>query len=115
MALEALYQELARNRDEWQLAEIEQVRGERSGGLALAGVLLTMFDPDLPFHREVVDNLREHLGEKVCRTVIPRDVALAEAASHGVPAVEYDCLSRGAFGYIELGKEMLQHGREKAG
>jgi len=97
------------------LAEIEDVRTNSNPGLRLAGVLLTMFDPDLPFHREVVENLRGHLGEKVCSTVIPRDIRLAEAASHGVPIVEYDGLSRGSFGYIELGKEMLSHGREKVG
>jgi chromosome partitioning protein len=97
------------------LALIEEVQAGEGARLRLAGVLLTMFDPSLPFHREVVDNLRGHLGEKVCKTVIPRDIALAEAASHGVPAVEYDCLSRGAFGYLELGKEMLHHGRTTAG
>jgi len=97
------------------LAVVEQVRASVNPKLTLAGVLLTMYDPHLPFHREVVENLREHLGEKVLRTVIPRDVALAEAASHGVPVVEYDCLSRGAYGYVELGKEMLGHGRKTTG
>ena len=97
------------------LALIEQVRTGENPRLTMAGVLLTMFDPALPFHVEVVDNLRGHLGEKVCRTIIARDVVLAEAASHGVPVVEYECLSRGAFAYIELGKEMLGHGREKVG
>jgi chromosome partitioning protein len=97
------------------LAVVEQVRATENTGLSLAGVLLTMYDPPLPFHREVVENLREHLGEKVLKTVIPRDVALAEAASHGVPVVEYDCMSRGAFGYVELGKELLGHGGKKTG
>ncbi len=97
------------------LAVVDQVRASENQDLKLAGVLLTMYDPELPFHREVVENLREHLGEKLLRTVIPRDVALAEAASHGVPVVEYDCLSRGAFGYVELGKEILGHGGKKAG
>jgi chromosome partitioning protein len=96
------------------LALVEQVRAGENQRLHLTGVLLTMYDPALPFHGEVVENLREHLKEKVMRTVIPRDVALAEAASHGVPIVDYDCLSRGAFGYVELGKEILGHGGEKA-
>jgi len=95
------------------LALVEQVRAVENQRLRLAGVLLTMYDPALPFHGEVVENLREHLKEKVMRTVIPRDVALAEAASHGVPIVDYDCLSRGAFGYVELGKEILGHGGKK--
>ena len=95
------------------LALVEQVRSGENRQLRLAGVLLTMYDPSLPFHGEVVENLREHLKEKVMRTVIPRDVALAEAASHGVPIVDYDCLSRGAYGYVELGKEILGHGGKK--
>ena len=97
------------------LAVVEQVRATENDRLTMVGVLLTMFDPALPFHQEVVENLRGHLGERICRTIIPRDIALAEAASHGVPVVEYDCLSRGAFGYVELGKEILGHGREKTG
>lgn len=92
------------------LSVIEQVQAAENPRLRLAGVVLTMFDPDLPFHLEVVENLRGHLEGKICRTVIPRDVALAEAASHGVPVVDYDCLSRGAYGYLELGKEMASHG-----
>jgi chromosome partitioning protein len=95
------------------LAVVEQVQAGENRKLRLAGVLLTMYDLSLPFHGEVVANLREHLKEKVLRTVIPRDVTLAEAASHGVPIVEYDCLSRGAFGYVELGKEILGHGGKK--
>jgi chromosome partitioning protein len=94
------------------LAVIDQVRGSENPGLALAGVVLTMFDPRLPFHQEVLENLRGHLDGRLCRTIIPRDVALAEAASHGVPVVDYDCLSLGAYGYLELGKEMNRHGGE---
>ncbi len=97
------------------LAFIDQMRSVENARLSPARVLLTMFDPALPFHREVVENLCGHLGERICRTVITRDISLAEAASHGIPIVEYDCLSRGAFAYIELGKEMLGHGREKTG
>ena len=97
------------------LAVIDQVREKENPQLALAGVLLTMYDPSLQFHREVVENLAHHMGEKLCRTVIPRDVTLAEAASHGVPVVEYDSLARGTFGYVELGKEMMGHGRKATG
>jgi chromosome partitioning protein len=97
------------------LAVVDEVRGRDNPGLTLAGVLPTMYDPYLPFHVEVVENLRQHLGDKVLKTVIERDVALAEAASHGVPVVEYDCLSRGAFGYVELGKELESHGRTPTG
>ena len=95
------------------LALVEEVRADGNERLRLQGVLLTMFDPNLPFHGEVVENLRSHLKEKVMHTVIPRDVALAEAASHGVPIVDNDCLSRGAYGYVELGKEILGHGGKK--
>ncbi len=92
------------------LSIIEQVRARENPRLRLAGIVLTMFDADLPFHLEVVENLRGHLEGKICRTMIPRDVALAEAASHGVSVVDYDCLSLGAYGYLELGKEMAHHG-----
>jgi chromosome partitioning protein len=94
------------------LSVIQQVRAGENPRLELAGVVLTMFDPRLPFHQEVLENLQSHLKEKVCRTIIPRDVALAEAASHGVPVVDYDCLSLGAYGYLELGKELAHHGGE---
>jgi chromosome partitioning protein len=97
------------------MAVIEQVQQAENPRLQLAGVVVTMYDPSLPFHREVVENLREHLGEKVCRTVIPRDVVLAEAASHGLPSVQYQGLARGTFGYVELGKELLGHGGKKTG
>jgi len=92
------------------LAVVDQVRATENPRLTLAGVLLTMYDPSLPFHQEVVENLRGHLKERVCRTIIPRDVSLAEASSHGVPVVDYDWLGIGAFAYIELGKELLPHG-----
>ena len=96
------------------LALVGQVRSTENPQLKLAGVLLTMYDPALPFHQEVVENLRGHLGDRLCRTIIPRDVSLAEAASHGIPAVEYDALGRGTFAYVELGKEILGHGGKKA-
>jgi chromosome partitioning protein len=95
------------------LSLVDEVRAGENQRLRLQGVLLTMYDSALPFHAEVVENLRSHLKEKVMQTVIPRDVALAEAASHGVPIVDYDCLSRGAYGYVELGKEILGHGGKK--
>jgi chromosome partitioning protein len=97
------------------LALLDEIRGGANPRLRLAGVVLTMVDEDLAFHREVQENLREHLGERVLRTTIPRDIRLAEAASHGVPAMVYDPWCRGAFGYLELGKELEQHGGTAAG
>ncbi len=97
------------------LALTDSVRSAENPRLRLAGVLLTMFNPELPFHHEVVADLRQNLGSRVLRTVIPRDVTLAETVSHGVPIVDYDCLSCGAYAYIELTREILEHGGEATG
>jgi chromosome partitioning protein len=92
------------------LRVISTIQTSENPGLRYVRVLPTMFDAQLPFHQEVVQDLRKTLGETVCRTVVPRDVVLAEASSHGVPIVAYDCLSRAAHAYVQLTMEVLQHG-----
>jgi chromosome partitioning protein len=79
--------------------------------LKIAGLLLTMFSEELDLSGEVVKEVAEYFGDSVFRTIIPRDVVLAEAASHGVPAFEYAPLSRGAWAYLELAKEVLSNDR----
>jgi chromosome partitioning protein len=79
--------------------------------LQIIGLLLTMFSDDLELSRDVVEEVRGYFHEVVFQTVIPRDVILAEAASHGLPAFHYDPLSRGAWSYIELAKEVISHER----
>ncbi len=85
------------------------VRGSYNPGLDIEGVLLTMYDPRNSLTREVEEQLRAHFGPKVYSTVIPRNITLAEAPSHGKPALLYDTRSRGAQSYLSLAKEFLSH------
>jgi chromosome partitioning protein len=75
--------------------------------LALEGIILTMFDERTTLTRQVAEELRGHFGDKVFQTAIPRNVRLAEAPSHGQPALLYDVRSRGAEAYIRLAKELM--------
>ncbi|GAB4388608.1 MAG: ParA family protein [Thermodesulfovibrionales bacterium] len=83
------------------------VRSSFNPGLDIEGILLTMFDGRNTLARQVAEELRKHFGPKVYNTVIPRNVTLAEAPSHGRPALLYDARSRGAQSYLSLAKEML--------
>ncbi len=88
---------------------IEQADRSRSCPLETAGILLTLFSADLELSIEVVDEVRKYFPELVLETIIPRDVALAEATSHGEPVCQYAPRSRGAWAYLNLAKEMLEH------
>jgi chromosome partitioning protein len=79
--------------------------------LAIDGVLLTMYDPRLNLSRQVAADAREFFGDKVYKTVIPRNVRLAEAPSFGKPIILYDLTSVGAQAYVELAKEFLDRHR----
>ncbi|MDA8169384.1 MAG: ParA family protein [Nitrospiraceae bacterium] len=83
------------------------VRGSFNAALELEGVLLTMYDPRNTLTRQVEAELRQHFAGKVYSTVIPRNITLAEAPSHGKPALVYDARSRGAQSYLALAREML--------
>lgn len=78
--------------------------------LQIEGILLTMFDGRNNLSRQVEEEVRTHFGEKVFRTVIPRNVRLSEAPSHGKPIILYDITSRGAVAYLELATELIQRG-----
>lgn len=78
--------------------------------LQIEGILLTMFDGRNNLSRQVGEEVRAHFGDKVFKTVIPRNVRLSEAPSHGKPIILYDITSRGAAAYLELAKELLQRG-----
>ncbi len=76
--------------------------------LGIEGLLRTMYDPRNSLTTDVSAQLYEHFGDKVYRTVIPRNVRLAEAPSHGMPVIQYDKDSKGAMAYIALAGEMLR-------
>jgi chromosome partitioning protein len=78
--------------------------------LKIEGILLTMFDGRNNLSRQVEEEVRTHFGDQVFRTVIPRNVRLSEAPSHGKPIILYDITSRGAAAYLELAQELLQRG-----
>ncbi len=75
--------------------------------LEIEGILLTMFDGRNTLAHQVSDELRRHFGDKVYRTLIPRNVTLAEAPSHGKPVMHYDISSKGAQSYLDLAKEII--------
>jgi chromosome partitioning protein len=89
------------------LATLDRVREVLNPALALEGVLLTMYDDRTNLGQQVGGNLREFFGDKVYATVIPRNVRLGEAPSHGVPVILYDARSRGAAAYVALAHEFL--------
>jgi chromosome partitioning protein len=91
------------------LDTIERIRAGLNPELTIEGVVLTMFDDRTNLAQQVTAELSRYFGEKLCKTTIPRNVRLAEAPSHGKPALIYDVRSRGAESYIQLAKEILEH------
>ena len=87
---------------------IEQIRGSINQDLEIEGLLRTMFDPRNNLSNEVSAQLIEHFGDKVFRTMIPRNVRLAEAPSFGKPVLFHDKESRGALAYLALAGEMIR-------
>ncbi|CAH0993028.1 Chromosome partitioning protein ParA [Sinobacterium norvegicum] len=94
------------------LQTIEQIRDVINPRLAIEGVIRTMYDPRMSLTTDVSAQLTEHFGSLVYRTVIPRNVRLAEAPSYGLPALKYDRLSKGAVAYMAMARELLRR-REK--
>jgi chromosome partitioning protein len=87
---------------------IRQVMAEHPRRLQFGGIVLTMVDDSLELTHEVEDQVRDFFGEIVFRTVVPRDVAVSEAPSHGVSVIDYAPRSRGARAYVELCREVLE-------
>jgi chromosome partitioning protein len=90
------------------LDTIERVKAHLNPQLAVEGVVLTMFDDRTNLAQQVTAELKKYFGDKLCQTTIPRNIRLAEAPSHGKPALLYDERSRGAESYMELAHEILQ-------
>jgi len=95
------------------LDTLERIRDALNPSLALDGVVITMFDDRTNLAQQVAEELRKFFGEKLLATTIPRNIRLAEAPSHGKPALVYDVRSKGAESYIRLAKEILE--RQAAG
>jgi chromosome partitioning protein len=89
------------------VATIKRVRSHLNPQLEIAGLLRTMYDPRNTLSQQVSQQLEEHFGDKVYRTMVPRNVRLAEAPSYGVPAVLWDASSKGAQAYFALATEIL--------
>jgi chromosome partitioning protein len=87
---------------------IKRVRANLNPGLEITGLLRTMYDPRNTLSQQVSQQLEAHFGDKVYRTVVPRNVRLAEAPSYGVPAVLWDPGSKGAQAYAALAAEVLE-------
>lgn len=86
---------------------VKRVKAKLNPGLYIDGVLRVMFDPRNTLAQHVSDELKRHFGAKVLETVVPRNVRLAEAPSHGLPVLVYDRSSKGAQAYQQLAEELL--------
>jgi chromosome partitioning protein len=93
---------------------IELVKDKLNPALEMQGIVLTMFDKRNKLSDQVADDVRATLGEKVYATVIPRNVRISEAPSHGVPALVYDLRCPGSQAYIKLAGELIQRERLRA-
>ena len=87
---------------------IDGVREYLNPKLELLGILRTLYDPRTSLTNDVSNQLHEHFGDAVFRTVIPRNIRLAEAPSHGMPVMYYDKYSSGAKAYLALASELLR-------
>ena len=87
---------------------IKQVHANMNPDLQIIGLLRVMFDPRTTLQQQVSDQLKEHFGDKVFDTVIPRNVRLAEAPSYGLPGVVFDASAKGSKAFVEFAEEMVR-------
>ena len=95
------------------LETVEQIREAVNPRLEIEGLLRTMFDARNNLANQVSEQLLAHFGDKVYRTIIPRNIRLAEAPSHGAPVLKYDPASRGAIAYLALAGELVRREQER--
>jgi chromosome partitioning protein len=93
------------------LKTMKLVQARLNPTLALAGILLTMFDTRNRLSHRVAEEVNKYFGSQVFKTIIPRNVRLSESPSHGLPIILYDINSRGALSYMNLAREILENGR----
>ncbi len=87
---------------------IKQVHAHLNSDLKIIGLLRVMFDPRITLQQQVAEQLKDHFGDKVFNTVIPRNVRLAEAPSYGLPGVAFDASAKGSQAYVEFAQEMVE-------
>lgn len=87
---------------------VKKVKSKLNPGIEISGLLRAMFDPRNSLAQQVSEQLKRHFGGKVYDTLIPRNVRVAEAPSHGLPVLAYDRSSKGAVAYMNLAREMVQ-------
>lgn len=97
------------------LNNIERVRSNLNPDLSVTTIIMTMFDARTRLAEQVVEEVRRHFGERVCRSIVPRTVRLSEAPSFGQPIVLFDPSSRGATAYRELAKEVSGGAPQRVG
>lgn len=93
------------------LKTIRLIKQSLNPRLEIEGILLTMFDPRNNLSHQVAEEVKRHFTDKVFDTIIPRNIRLSEAPSHGKPALLYDIRSKGAESYLNLAKEIMANGR----
>lgn len=95
------------------LETVEQVRDSLNPTLDIQGIVMTMYDARNNLAQQVVEDVRAHLGDKVYRTLIPRNVRVSEAPSYGKPAILYDLKCSGSQAYLQLASEVIQRERNR--
>lgn len=95
------------------LNTVRIIKSKLNPALRIEGFLLTMYDARLRLANQIYEELKSHFGDMVFNTVIPRNIKLSEAPSHGLPAILYDPNSRGATSHLQLAKELIGRGRRK--
>ena len=96
------------------MTNVKRIQDSLNSDLELEGILLTMYDARNSLSRQVMEEIRTHFKDKVFKSVIPRNVTLAEAPSFGRPVLLYNAASSGAQAYLELAKEFRHHGEKGA-
>jgi chromosome partitioning protein len=97
------------------LDTLMRVRRHLNQSLAVEGILLTMYDERTNLSRQVAADLHSFFGSQVFKTVVPRNVRLAEAPSYGKPILFYDIHSKGAESYMQLAREVIENGEKRFG
>ena len=93
------------------LETIKKVQKYLNRRLTVEGVVMTMFDVRTNLSSEVVEEVRKHFGDKVYKTVIPRNIKLGEAPSFGLPIIRYDFKSKGSEAYLSLADEIIKNNK----